>query len=240
MPLPLWGFDEYNNFEQLKDSRAVFLNATFDMTPTVTLRAGVRYTKDKITISNFYALEGGLANPGPVGYAPDGGVTWWTQTIGAQPGDPQLLPDRHWRRRAPRCPPSADDNDNVSGKVGIDWKPSEDLLTYFSVSQGYRGAAFNGQAFNDPSELNFAGSGEAHLVRARAQDASCGTAAAPSTPPSSTTTTTTSSSSTPSRCPADWAPGSTRSTRRSRASMARNSSSAPRRRRTWRCWRTSA
>ena len=32
----------------------------------------------------------------------------------------------------------------------------EDLLTYFSVSQGYRGAAFNGQAFNDPAELNFA------------------------------------------------------------------------------------
>jgi len=155
VPLPLWGFDEYNNFEQVKDSRAVFLNATFDMTPTVTLRAGLRYTKDKITISNFYALEGGLANPGPVGYAPDGGVTWWTQTIGAQPGARSYF-------QTGLAPPGAtvpaftDDNDNVSGKVGIDWKPSEDLLTYFSVSQGYRGAAFNGQAFNDPSELNFA------------------------------------------------------------------------------------
>ena len=29
VPVPLWGFDEYNSFDQLKDSRAVFLNTTF-------------------------------------------------------------------------------------------------------------------------------------------------------------------------------------------------------------------
>src|SRR3984957_674210 len=35
----LYGFDQYNNFDQLKDSRAAFLNATFHVTPTVSLRA---------------------------------------------------------------------------------------------------------------------------------------------------------------------------------------------------------
>src|SRR5207237_382408 len=56
VPTPLSGFDEYNNFDQLKDSRAVFFNATYTLAPAVTLRAGLRYTKDKVTISHFYAL----------------------------------------------------------------------------------------------------------------------------------------------------------------------------------------
>ena len=30
------------------------------------------------------------------------------------------------------------------------------MLVYLEFSQGYRGAAFNGQAFNAPAELNFA------------------------------------------------------------------------------------
>src|SRR5437588_867475 len=81
----LWGFDEFNSFDQLKDSRAVFVNTTFAVAPTVTLRAGARYTKDKVTIANFYALEGGFLTA-PVGFTPDGGTTLWTQTIGALPG----------------------------------------------------------------------------------------------------------------------------------------------------------
>src|SRR5262249_22100041 len=32
----------------------------------------------------------------------------------------------------------------------------EQVLTYLSISQGYRGVAFNGQAYNDNSELTFA------------------------------------------------------------------------------------
>jgi iron complex outermembrane receptor protein len=159
--LPLFGFDEYNSFDQLKDSRAVFLNTTFVVAPTITLRAGVRYTKDKVTISHFYALEGGLANPGPVGFAPDGGITWWTQTIGALP--PGVTAPRTFFQTglAPQglgvVPEFGQDTNNVSGKIGVDWKPGEDLLTYASVSQGYRGVAFNGQAYNDPTELTFAG-----------------------------------------------------------------------------------
>ena len=83
---PLFGFDEYNNFDQIKDSRALFANVTFSVAPTVTLRAGVRYTKDKVTIENFYALEGGLPSPGSVGTSPDiDATTWWTQTIGNLP-----------------------------------------------------------------------------------------------------------------------------------------------------------
>jgi iron complex outermembrane receptor protein len=161
---PLFGFDEYNNFDQIKDSRAIFLNLTYNITPQVTLRGGVRYTKDKVTIENFYALEGGLPNPGSVGLSPDiDATTWWTQTI----GNPALYPNPPTAPRAdfqqglavPRfgvVPTFDNDTNNVSGKIGADWRVNEQVLTYLSISQGYRGVAFNGQAYNDNSELTFA------------------------------------------------------------------------------------
>jgi iron complex outermembrane recepter protein len=166
-PNTLYGFDEYNNFDQIKDSRAAFLNLTYAITPQVTLRGGVRYTKDKVTVENFYALEGGLPPPGSVGMSPDiDATTWWTQTI----GNPALYPPISTPPTAPRSyfqqglalqgfgvvPTFENDTNNVSGKIGADWRVNEQVLTYLSISQGYRGVAFNGQAYNDNSELTFA------------------------------------------------------------------------------------
>ena len=89
----------------------MFLNATFAVTPTVTLRAGARYTKDNVSIDNFYALEGGPLAPGPVGYAPDGSTALWTQTIGSPPatfanyqtGVAAQGPDLEHERRQQQC-----------------------------------------------------------------------------------------------------------------------------------------
>ena len=169
VPAQLWGsWDEYNNFDQLKDSRAAFLNLTYAVTPQVTLRAGVRYTKDKVSISNFYALEGGLGSQ-PLGNDPnvDAG-TWWTQTIGnpalypvPPPGKPATAPHIYFQQGLAVqgfgfVPTFENDTSNVSGKVGADWKVNDQVLTYLSISQGYRGVAFNGQAYNDNTELTFA------------------------------------------------------------------------------------
>ena len=158
-PPYIYGFDSYNNFNQVKDSRAIFLNTTFALASTVTLRTGLRYTKDKVTIHDFYALEGGLSAPGPVGLAPDGGTTHWIQTIGGVGPSTCLDPSFFCTGLAPQGPVYPDlrqKNNNTSIKVGVDWKPSDAMLVYASFSQGYRGAAFNGQAVNGPAELNFA------------------------------------------------------------------------------------
>src|SRR5262249_18626569 len=48
------------------------------------------------------------------------------------------------------------DTNNVSGKIGADWKPREGVLVYLSISEGYRGVAFNGQAYLDQSQVTFA------------------------------------------------------------------------------------
>jgi iron complex outermembrane receptor protein len=151
----LYGFDEYNDFDQIKTSKAAFLNVHYDVTPTITLQAGGRFTHDNISVDNFFALEGGLESAS-TGFAPDGGTTLWTQTI---PYSPLATYNQFATALAPQAgvnPTLAQDNNNFSVKAGLDWKPADGLLAYFSFSQGYRGAAFNGQAFNAPAELNFA------------------------------------------------------------------------------------
>jgi iron complex outermembrane receptor protein len=150
----LYGFDEYNNFDQIRETKAAFFNATFAVTPTVTFRAGVRYTKDDLAIHNFYALEGGLP-AAPTTLLPDDTTTLWTQTIGAAaPTYSQF--QTGLQAQGAVHPELSQSNSNVSTKAGVDWKPTDDLLAYFSFSQGYRGAAFNGQAYNLAEELTFA------------------------------------------------------------------------------------
>src|SRR5256714_1227173 len=167
-PTPLYGFDEYNNFDQLKDSRAVFFNATYTVAPAVTLRAGLRYTKDKVTISHFYALEGGLASPGATTAA--GGTdpnidatTWWTQTVGNPALYPPPLPNTP--PTAPRLyfqqglavqgfrvvPTFRNDTSNRSGKVGIGWETSDWQLPHAHITPGYSRGPAPAQAVEERS-----------------------------------------------------------------------------------------
>ena len=151
----LWGYDEYNNFDQVRESKALFLNATYNVLPNFTLRAGVRYTRDNVTIKNFYALEGGMTNQ-PTALGPDSYPTLWTQTIPYSVPVSYVTYSTSTAAQAGVAPDFSQGDSNVSIKVGADWKVSDDVLAYLSFSQGYRGAAFNGQAFNGPQELTFA------------------------------------------------------------------------------------
>ena len=160
---PLQGFDEFNSFDQQRISKALFLNATYKVTPDVTLRGGIRRTRDDMTIRNFYALEGGMLQT-PTAPGPDTYPTYWTQTI---PNDCFLATDpcnisyvNYSTSFAPQglgvVPDMKQGDSNTSIKLGVDWKIQENVLGYLSYSQGYRGSAFNGQAMNNPSELTFA------------------------------------------------------------------------------------
>ncbi len=45
---------------------------------------------------------------------------------------------------------------NLSGKVGLDYKATDDVMVYGLYSRGYRANSFNAQAFFDPSEVGVA------------------------------------------------------------------------------------
>ena len=113
-----------NSFGQVKHSYAVYTDLRYNIGETLTVRGGLRYTRDDGRQSDFRSDAFGV----------DG------QFIAT------LIPLTNLAFK----------DDNLSGKIGIDYKPSRDLLLYASYSRGYRGRSFNAQAFFDPSETSVA------------------------------------------------------------------------------------
>ena len=122
----LWQPGEGHWFQSSNaDSYAAFLQASYEITPELTLTAGGRYTTDKKTVEGYvngdlnFAVNS-IENPGFMGTA--GGYS---------------VPEKSksWSRFTPR--------------VTIDWKPAADLMLYATYSEGYRAGAF--QIENDPA-----------------------------------------------------------------------------------------
>lgn len=120
-----------NSFRQQKVSIATYVDASYAITERIKLRGGLRYTHDRAKLRDFTALLSGMDDV-PIANTIPGAAAFDATT-------------------------SRDDkNDNVSGRIGIDLQASSNTLFYGSYSRGYRGAAFNAQAFFDPSELTVA------------------------------------------------------------------------------------
>ncbi len=119
----------YNRFQQKKDSYAIYSDASYDLGHQLTLRGGLRYTHDKGRLENFLAQIRAADR---------------TPLINTVPGSATDLFATTSRRFT---------NNNISGKIGIDYKPTDRVLLYANYSRGYRGAAFNAQALFSPVEL---------------------------------------------------------------------------------------
>ena len=113
-----------NQFDQTKDSLAVYTDLKYELTDALTVRGGLRYTHDKGRQYNFQSDALGADNVLVANLIPPSQLRYST--------------------------------DNLSGKVGVDYKVSPDNMVYASVSRGYRAPSFNAQAFFDPSELSVA------------------------------------------------------------------------------------
>lgn len=120
-------------------NKAVFANLDYDIGDKITLHGGIRYTDTKIdfagcTADRGFALGQGIQNLlnairggaglDPISIAPDACVTIDAAALTA--GEVQ---------------DSLDEN-NVSWRAGIDFKPSRDALLYASVSKGYKSGSF--------------------------------------------------------------------------------------------------
>lgn len=118
-----------NSYEQTRTSVAAYFDGRYDLSDAMTLRFGIRYTEDETELDDYEASYYGSDNVNV------------SQLLAAQPNISQAtLPedsftDREW-----------------SGKLGLDYTLEGGTLLYTSYSRGYRSGAFNGQAFNDPSE----------------------------------------------------------------------------------------
>ena len=119
-----------NSFNQIKKSFAVYTDMSFELSDAVTLKGGLRFTRDTGRQPNFIAQQ----------FGPSGAVLGVTIPTPATPLSYGIS--------------------NLSGKIGVDFQVAPDNLLYATYSRGFRAPSFNAQAFFDPSELNVAAAEE--------------------------------------------------------------------------------
>jgi len=128
----LVGCQYRNRFDQTRVSKAAYADLTYDLTDSVKLRGGLRFTRETGRLKNFNAQVLG-ADDVPLANTIPGSATDINATTGARFKDEEL-----------------------SGRVGVDFKTEAGHLLYGSYSRGFRASAFNAQAFFFPEEVNVA------------------------------------------------------------------------------------
>ncbi len=120
-----------NEFDQERESKAIYFDGNYDINEALTLRFGARHTDDEVTITNFSArLRGNDGTP-------------LLNTIPYDEADPFA-----------KMPSDSIDDKKWTGKLGVDYKAEDGTLYYASYSTGFRSGSYNAQAFFDPSEFN--------------------------------------------------------------------------------------
>jgi iron complex outermembrane recepter protein len=154
------GITATQNFNQKRTSTAIYGEGSYEITETVKLTAGLRYTTDKnafhdglttffddrgvarlITVSNY---TGGLL--GGAFLLADLTDSVGNVVLPASVATPGARPGGLERRGK---------SSRVSGRAILDWKPTDDVLLYASYSRGYRAGTFNGLAYGSSSQVYF-------------------------------------------------------------------------------------
>jgi len=118
-----------NNFNQVKSSLAAYFQGSYDITPELAFTLGLRFTKDDNEIRDYKAS---------LGYF-----------------DPNTNTEVHAFDTISDYQNEISDR-NVGKRFALDYALSSDITTYISFTTGYRGSAFNGQAYFDESEITIA------------------------------------------------------------------------------------
>jgi iron complex outermembrane receptor protein len=117
----------YSPFNQELNAFAVYAHNNFQLTDTVALVAGLRYSNEEVTIRGGTFVGAGLIDP-----------PGRPSTLIAQVANSANLPDGGERRDA-----------QTTYKAGVEWKPEvradvvDKLLVYASVSTGFRSGGYN-------------------------------------------------------------------------------------------------
>ena len=146
-PNPILELD--TKYQQETESAAVFGHVEYDLAPELSLVLGARYTNETrdwtgctyvaddgslgLFLNNVFGLAGSPFELGP-------GDCGTINDIGGF--DPSFNPYT-----------DSIDTSRATGKIGLDWKPSDDVLVYGSISNGFKSGGFNGANSNTTTQL---------------------------------------------------------------------------------------
>ncbi len=117
-----------------REAWAVFGEFHYDITDKWMLTLGGRYTEEEKEYSGRILMGGGSDN-GFIGYVP-----------GSETDDFYIYGQPIW---IPIDAAQGDEDwDEFTPKIGLDYRVNDDVLTYFSYSEGFRSGGFNGRNQN--------------------------------------------------------------------------------------------
>lgn len=130
------GFDLFSTtYEQESTTVGVFVHLDYEVSDALSVNLGLRYTEDEREIidSCTHDVDGTLANFFNVAGLGSGAVQGdcMTQPSIAEPSAPFN---------------KTIDSENVSGKLGLEFRPAEDQLIYANISTGYKSGGFGAPA----------------------------------------------------------------------------------------------
>jgi len=130
--------------DQKIENWAIFGNAEFAVTDRLTLKAGARYTESRNNadicsyasgdgnVAVLFNILGGLLGSAP--FTPIAGTDNPAGTNNCYTLNANLVPGERFKRQLKE--------DNVSWRVGVDFKATDDILLYANVSRGYKAGSF--------------------------------------------------------------------------------------------------
>lgn len=154
------GIRATQHFAQKRTSYAAYGEASYELTPTLKVTAGLRYTKDKnrfydgvttyyddtgagrlITVSNFE--QGGAFSP------------YFLQDVRDEAGNVVIPSFQGLGIPVPGGLKRQGSSGRVTGRAIVDWTPVDGILVYGSYSRGYRSGTFNGLAYGSANQVYF-------------------------------------------------------------------------------------
>jgi len=127
------------DYTQDSESTAIFGQMEYDLSDTLALTLGLRYTTEERELAYVNALDPTVGEFNAFWASPAVGATAFFDFTEANAGN---LTDI--------------DNDNVSGKIGLDYRPNEDWLVFASVSRGFKSGGFNAGFLDESDGLSVA------------------------------------------------------------------------------------
>lgn len=154
------GIRATQEFEQERTSYAVYAEGTFNVTHTVSVTAGLRRTDDENEFaggfSTFYDDEG-TARLVTVSDFQQGGsfAPYFLEDLRDEAGNVVVPSFTSLGIPLPGPLEQEGSSAQTSGRLIVDWKPTDNLMVYGSYSRGYRAGTFNGLAYGSANQVYF-------------------------------------------------------------------------------------
>ena len=154
------GIRATQHFKQIRDSYAIYGEGSYQVTPTLKITAGGRYTKDKNKFRDgitTYFDDAGTARLITVSDFKQGGAfsPYFLQDVKNEAGQTVIPSFAGLGIPPPKGLSQDGESGRFTGRFIVDWKPTDGVMVYASYSRGYRAGTFNGLAYGSANQVYF-------------------------------------------------------------------------------------